>query len=143
MRYYKDDGRDSIESSQPVEIPVEDALAEIEGFPEGAEENFIGFVNDGNENVQFIRHGREQWLVDAPMVEAGKFAYSLQGEATTAEVKEIVRRFAQGGVLARRGPPCSTEVGATGGPGGIRPRTALHRGLPRHGLSSPAFPRSW
>jgi hypothetical protein len=39
----------------------------------------MGFVNDANEIVQFIRHGTEQWLVDAPVVEAGKFAYSLQG----------------------------------------------------------------
>jgi hypothetical protein len=96
MRYYKEDGRHSIESSQPVEIPLENALAEIEGFPSGSEENFVGFVNDANVSVQFIRHGTEQWLVDAPVVEAGKFAYSLEGEATTAEVKEIVRRFAQG-----------------------------------------------
>ncbi|TFF94229.1 MAG: hypothetical protein EU544_04750 [Promethearchaeota archaeon] len=59
--------------------------------------NFIGFINEADETVQFIRISRDNWLVDIPIVVKGKYDHSLRKEELTTEhVESIVAEFFKG-----------------------------------------------
>ena len=97
MKYYKDDGKDRVREK---EITLETALMEIERFPsiKQFDGNFIGFTKSKEDTIQFIREEKDNWLIDVPVFENGKFSYSLNdSELTTEKVKEIVKRFFSGG----------------------------------------------
>lgn len=94
MKYYKNDGKEYIDGRKPKEITLEVALQEIENIPFSVRDNFIGFINEKGETIQFPRYEKDNWLIDVPVFENGKFAYSLNcTDLTTEKVKEIVRRF--------------------------------------------------
>ena len=95
MKYYKEDGKTSVGSNKPEEITLESALQEIDQLPdeEIVDDNFIGFIN-GKETVQFIRREKDNWFLDAPILENGKFSHSLQEtDLTTEKVKNVVKKF--------------------------------------------------
>lgn len=96
MKLFKNDGKEDIPGSQPVEVSLEGALQEIDAFPEAKKDDdfFIGFVNDKDETVQFIKNEGGTWFVDAPVVENGEYRYSMQAdEVETATIKDIVMSF--------------------------------------------------
>ena len=96
MKYYKEDGKTSVGSNKPEEITLEAALQEIDKLPdeEIVDDNFIGFTNEKKETVQFIRREQNSWFLDAPILENGKFVYSLQEtDVTTEKVKDVVKKF--------------------------------------------------
>ena len=82
MKYYKDDGKENINETKPRESSIENALNEIDAFPV-TESNFIGFVNEKDETIQFHRNEEDAWVLDLPVVENGYFIYSLQDDDLT------------------------------------------------------------
>lgn len=92
MKMYKDDGKEYIPADSPTEINLREALREIEEFPI-SEEGFIGFINERDESIQFIRFDEDDWLIDVPFLENEKYAYSLQDDIDHSLVKEITTRF--------------------------------------------------
>ena len=93
MKYYKVDGKEDIDEVKPRESSIENALNEIDAFPV-TEGNFIGFVNEKDETIQFHRNEEDAWVLDLPVVENGYFIYSLQDDdLTTEKVKSIVKKF--------------------------------------------------
>lgn len=93
MKYYKDDGKEYTDGNKPKEINLEVALKEVDKLPT-TEGNFIGFVKEKEETIQFVRFEKDGWLIDVPVFEKGKYAYSLNDtELTTEKVKEIVKKF--------------------------------------------------
>jgi len=95
MKMCKNDGKEHIPVSKPENVSLEEALREIDKFPTFEEEMFIGFINERDERLQFIRLERDKWLIDAPVFEDEEYAYSLQDEIKHSQVKEIVTRFFQ------------------------------------------------
>jgi hypothetical protein len=92
LKYYKDDGKRSIDSNNSEEISLNDALKEIDNLP-AVEGNFIGFINEKEESIQFLRF-EDDWLLDAPILKNGKFVFSLQDDdLTTEKVKKIIESF--------------------------------------------------
>lgn len=72
---------------------MEVALREVDKLPT-TEGNFIGFVKENAETIQFVRFEEDSWLIDAPVIEKGKFSHSLNDDdLSTEKVKEIVKRF--------------------------------------------------
>ena len=68
---------------------------EAESWREG---NFVGFVNDLDETLQFIRVEQNEWLVDVPIYVEGKYAeYSMKGVASTLQVRQMVMLFYEPG----------------------------------------------
>ncbi len=61
MNYYKDDGKELINLTKPKEISIENALEEIGAFPT-TEGNFIGFINDKDETIQFHKNEEDAWV---------------------------------------------------------------------------------
>ena len=60
--------------------------------------NFVGFVNDLDETLQFIRAEEDEWLVDVPVYVDARYAdYSMKAVACTLQVKQMVRLFFEGG----------------------------------------------
>jgi hypothetical protein len=97
MKYYKNDGKEYIDGRKPKEITLEAALQEIENLPYTVRDNFIGFINEKGETIQFPRYERDNWLIDVPVFEKGKYAYSLNDNGlTTEKVKEVVKKFFSG-----------------------------------------------
>ena len=93
MKYYKVDGKEDIDEVKPRESSIENALNEIDALPV-TEGNFIGFVNEKDETIQFHRNEEDAWVLDLPVVENGYFIYSLQDDdLTTEKVKSIVKKF--------------------------------------------------
>ncbi len=93
LNYYKDDGKELINETKPKEISLENALEEIGGFPT-TEGNFIGFINEEGETIQFHKNEEDAWVLDVPVVENGYFIYSLKDDdLTTEKVKIIVKKF--------------------------------------------------
>jgi len=88
MKMYKDREKD-------MKVTLEEALTEVDKFPI-VEGSFLGFFNERNETIQFIRFRQDQWLIDVPVLKGGKYVYSLQDEVKHSQVKEIVTRFFQG-----------------------------------------------
>jgi hypothetical protein len=93
LKYYKDDGKERISGTKPKEISIENALEAIEAFPT-TEGNFVGFINEKDETIQFHKNEEDAWVLDVPVVENGYFIYSLQDDdLTTEKVKSIVKKF--------------------------------------------------
>ncbi len=93
MKYYKEDGKERINETKPKEISIEEALKEIDAIPI-AEANFIGFINEKEETIQFHKNDQDSWVLDVPVVENGYFVYSLKDDdLTTERVKIIVQKF--------------------------------------------------
>ena len=93
MKYYKVDGKEDVDEVKPRESSIENALNEIDALPV-TEGNFIGFVNEKDETIQFHRNEEDAWVLDLPVVENGYFIYSLQDDdLTTEKVKSIVKKF--------------------------------------------------
>ena len=98
MKYYKNAGKAYIDGNKPEAITLETALQEIDKLPFTVKDNFIGFVTEKGETIQFPRYAKDNWLIDVPVFENGKYSYSLNDrELTTEKVKEIVKRFFLGG----------------------------------------------
>jgi hypothetical protein len=94
LKYYKNDGQEYIDGRKPKEITLEVALQEIEKLPFTVRDNFIGFINEKGETIQFPRFEKDKWSIDVPVFENGKFAYSLNdAKLTTEKVKDIVKKF--------------------------------------------------
>jgi hypothetical protein len=90
IRQFSDE-TDATETSLPTAIEA----IEKEGKHEG---NFIGFTNDSDETIQFIRVEPDDWLVDVPVYVNGEYAnYSMKAVATMPQVKQMVELFFQGG----------------------------------------------
>jgi hypothetical protein len=93
LRYYKDDGKENINETKPRESSIENALKEIDAFPT-TEGNFIGFINEKDETIQFHKNEEDAWVIDVPVVENGYFVFSLKDDdLTTEKVKIIVKKF--------------------------------------------------
>lgn len=93
MKYYKDDGKERINETEPRESSIDNALKEIDAFP-STEGNFIGFINDKDETIQFHRNEEDAWVLDVPVVENGYFICSLKDDdLTTEKVKIIIKKF--------------------------------------------------
>jgi len=85
------DGRNATETTLTKAIEAIDG----EGMYKG---NFIGFLNDSDETVQFIHVEQDEWLVDVPAYVNGEYAnYSMKAVATTHQVKRMVELFFQSG----------------------------------------------
>ena len=93
MNYYKDDGKERINETAPREISIEKALEAIDVFPT-TDGNFVGFINEKDETIQFHKEEEDAWVLDLPAVENGYFIYSLKDDdLTTEKVKIIVKKF--------------------------------------------------
>lgn len=95
MKMYKDDGKERIPSDNPREVNLKEALREVDKFST-VEGNFVGFINEKEETIQFVRFEEDQWLIDVPIFQDGKFLYSLQDEIKYSQVKGIVTNFSEG-----------------------------------------------
>jgi len=96
LKYYKDDGKETIYETKPRESSIENALKEIDAFPI-TEGNFIGFINEKDETIQFHKNEEDAWVLDVPVVENGYFVFSLtDDDLTTEKVKSIVKKFLLG-----------------------------------------------
>ena len=96
MKLFKNDGEQEISGENPVDVSLKTALAVIENFPteEQQQDSFIGFINEKNETIQFIRFNTDNWLIDVPVMKGKRYSYSLQeNELSTKKVKQIVRKF--------------------------------------------------
>ena len=98
MKWFVNSLRKYIPSSDPEKIRLEEALKELELLPSIKEfsDNFIGFVNEKEETVQFIRREKDVWLLDIPITEDGIYSHSINEELTLAKVKDVVFLFFQG-----------------------------------------------
>ena len=61
MKYYKDDGKELINQTNPRESSLENALKEIDAFPT-SDGNFIGFINEKDETIQFHKNAEDAWF---------------------------------------------------------------------------------
>ena len=98
VRFYRQDGKEDICYEEAKTISLEDALGYVESHPvnEGDDVGyFIGFINEKDEEVQFVRFDTEDWMVDASIQKHDKLE-SWQGDANTSQVKQIVSLFANG-----------------------------------------------
>ncbi len=95
MRMYKEAGDESIPGDRPAQVNLEKALRELDDH-KAVEGNFIGFVNEKDETIQFIRFDKDEWLIDVPVIIDGEFAYSLQDKLKLSQAKEIVSRLSRG-----------------------------------------------
>lgn len=97
LKFYKDDGKESISGDSPKEISLDTFLKEVENIPQSYTDNFIGLINDKDETIQFVRLGQDTWLIDVPVLQGGAYLYSLEdGNLTTEKVKQISRNFYSG-----------------------------------------------
>jgi hypothetical protein len=98
LRFYKDDGKQYISGDAPKEISLEAALAEVDRLPfEEDGSRFIGFANEKEETIRFLRFEENSRLIDVPIDEEGSYSYSLQDDDLTTEgVKDVVRKFFAG-----------------------------------------------
>lgn len=87
----------STSADEKLEVTLEIALKVIEQFPpqkSSGESSFVGFSNKNNETIRFIRFEENDWLIDYPVFEGGKYVHSLQDEGLSKEkVKQIVEKF--------------------------------------------------
>jgi len=96
MKLFKNDGQQEISGDTPIDTTLKTALTEIEMFPieEQQQGSFIGFINEKNETIQFIRFTKDNWLIDVPLMKGKRYSHSLQeSELSTKKVKQIVRKF--------------------------------------------------
>ncbi len=95
MRMYKEAGNESIPGDRPAQVNLEEALRELDDH-KAVEGNFIGFVSEKDETIQFIRYSKDEWLIDVPVIIDGEYAYSLQDNLKHSQAKEIVSRLSRG-----------------------------------------------
>lgn len=94
LKFYKDDGKESINGDSPKEISLDAFLKEVEKIPQSYEGNFIGLINDKDETIQFVRLEQDLWLIDVPILKENIYLYSLEDDnLTTEKVKQISRNF--------------------------------------------------
>ena len=96
MKFFKNNGKEHIDTNSAIEVSLEFVLTEIDRFPtEGETEGcFIGLKNNNDETIQFIRFGKNEWFLDFPVLKEGLYSHSLQCDnLTTKEVKDIIRKF--------------------------------------------------
>ena len=86
-------------TEEDVEISLAESFNYIDQVPtnENSTEAFVGFVNEKEEVIQFLRHSDDKWLFDIPLqdLETKKWInkiLQLDG-ITTALVKRIVENF--------------------------------------------------
>ncbi len=99
MKYFINSRKKKIKSKRAKQIALPDALMLIDQFPylQEFKNGFIGFVNDKNETIQFIRDEYNSWILDFPFLVDAKYQYSYQdNELTTKSVKLIVEAFFEG-----------------------------------------------
>lgn len=92
---FKETISESFPFDSPRKLELEQALAEIDKHT-ASEGNFIGFINESDETIQFIKRDTDDWLIDVPVLKDGRYAYSLQDQIVDAQVREIVRRLFKG-----------------------------------------------
>ena len=93
MKMFKDDGKERISADNPIEVYLERALREVDKFPT-VEGNFIGFINEKDETIHFVRFEDNSWFLDYPILEGDTYSYSLQDDDLTTEaVKCVIKRF--------------------------------------------------
>jgi hypothetical protein len=97
---FLNDGERIIDPNSPIRVSIETAVEELLRIPhqddfDGA---FIGFSNDYDETIQFIRFDDDSWLIDVPVLdEDGNYQYSLQDmNLRTYHVKQIIENFNDG-----------------------------------------------
>ncbi|MDH5595654.1 MAG: hypothetical protein OEY40_02935 [Candidatus Bathyarchaeota archaeon] len=96
MKMFKNDGKEHIPADNPIEVNLERALREVDKFPT-VEGNFIGFFNEKDETIHFMRGEENSWFIDVPIVEEDTYSYSLQdNDLTTEAVKGVIERFFRG-----------------------------------------------
>ncbi len=66
MKMYKEGGEENIPQDRPTDTNMKRALKQPDKHPT-VEGNFIGFVNEEDETVQFIRFDKNRWLIDVPI----------------------------------------------------------------------------
>ncbi|MDO8122923.1 MAG: hypothetical protein Q6364_00890 [Candidatus Hermodarchaeota archaeon] len=87
----------SIPGQKPKSINQNDALKELERIPPGTgTDYFIGFINEKEETIQFLRYAPDNWLIDIPILENGRMTHSHQKELKYSEVKQVVTDFFKG-----------------------------------------------
>src|SRR5713226_2083109 len=90
IRIFTDRGEEKVATLSKATEAVE-----AESCREG---NFVGFANDLDETLQFIRVEQDEWLVDVPVYVEKKYAdYSMKGVATTLQVRRMVKLFFEAG----------------------------------------------
>ncbi len=96
MKYFVYSQEKEISADFPEELTIEQAMLVIDKHPaedefEGA---FIGFVDDNDDTLQFIRMELDSWLLDHPVVHGGEYHYSYQEDnLTTEKIKTILTDF--------------------------------------------------
>jgi len=78
---------------------LEKALQMLDSFPTDEqchdEQPFIGFKNEKEEIIQFVRERQDKWFLDIP-IKSDKSEYgfiSMQADINTESVKELVKNF--------------------------------------------------
>lgn len=96
IKMYIDSKFNYILSDDPIEINCETAVDEILKFPTSEEYDggFIGFENNRDEVIQFVRNHKDDWLIDVPINIEGHYSHSLQDNGlSTSDVLAIIRAF--------------------------------------------------
>lgn len=96
IKYYKDDGKESIEENSPVAIELDKALEEIQNLPsiEQYKGNIIGFINDRGDNIYFIRQESDMWMIDLPFSDEDDYSHMMSDDSlSTKAVQEIISTF--------------------------------------------------
>jgi hypothetical protein len=70
LKYFKNAGKEYIDPGKPKEVSLEIALREVDNLPV-TEDDFIGFTNEKEATIQFIRFEPNGWLIDVPVIKDG------------------------------------------------------------------------
>ena len=94
ITYYKQNGSKTVESEDMVHIDFIKAMSEMENL-NWNEFNHIGFENHRtNENVQFIRKGKNNWYADVPIIIDGKWdGYCWGAYSDNKTISNMMRLF--------------------------------------------------
>ena len=96
IKYYMDNGQINIGEDKPQSIQLEGAMNKIDNLPTLEQYNgtIIGFINESNENLYFIRKEEDMWMLDILSSETDEYAHALSDDTLSTEaVKETVRTF--------------------------------------------------
>lgn len=81
------------------QVTLEEALDFLRSFPTGEKtvENFIGFVRENNDTIQFVHVTQDEWFLDIPLQDPSTQTWNkitLQLEnVSTAAVNRIISHF--------------------------------------------------
>ena len=95
MKMFLDTGKRSVNGNEAINISLSEALDFIDKQPSDVEYdgNFIGFENNQDETIQFIRFD-DGWMLDVPIIQNGEYIHSEQDmDLDTYRVKEIRKRL--------------------------------------------------